>query len=623
MDEHDRRVRRACPTHGRGAGSRPRLGSCDPHPLGLSDVPWSSSPSPCGVGAPMRGPERRRSTSGTSPLSSPTALSPEVRERSAPRRGILGDGAARACSSDALANSRSSRARWTTRGRARRGSRALRRRCRDRQDAARLGARAARARRAGFRGPPRALDRPRRHRTPLPPVRRGPAPVGPTARRRQTGWGSRCESSSAPCRCSANARRSRSGAAGARGRALGRRLDARPDRLSRPSRRRPPDPVGRDRPGRRDRSRDRMRDSPTGSDVRSPRRGRLGSSRPRGGVGAARGGDTAPPGTVTQAIVDRSEGNPFFAEELLDGAANGDGAGSLVACATCCCTASPGSICRRRDSCGWRRPSDGMSPTRCCGTLAATGARPARFSARGRRARRARRRPGGWQLPLPARTPGRGRVRDDPAGRAGGAPRAACGRARPQRSCTAAELAPHWAAARRDAEALAASIEAARQAEEAFGLAEAHAHLERALGPWDEVPDAAELAGLDLAELCSWAADLASRTGAAPRAVELGRHAIELIGGNDPRRAALLHVRLGEYLYETGRNAEGLADAQARGRARAGGTAIGRARVCARVTCGRIDGRQDATRSRCRSPSTRSRRSGASALARQRFAHSP
>ena len=78
-----------------------------------------------------------------------------------------------------------------------------------------------------------------------------------------------------------------------------------------------------------------------------------------------------------------------------------------------------------------------------------------------------------------------------------------------------AELAPHWAAAGRSAEALAASVEAARQAEAVFGLAEAHAHLERALALWPAVPDAAELAGLDLAELCAWTAELASHVGAA------------------------------------------------------------------------------------------------------------
>ena len=115
-----------------------------------------------------------------------------------------------------------------------------------------------------------------------------------------------------------------------------------------------------------------------------------------------------------------------------------------------------------------------------------------------------------------------------------------------------AELAPHWAAAGRSTEALAASVEAARQAEAVFGLAEAQAHLERALALWPEVPDAAELAGLDLAELCTWTAELAAEVGAAPRAVELGRRAIELVGAEDPHRAALLHVRLGEYLYAAG-----------------------------------------------------------------------
>jgi DNA-binding CsgD family transcriptional regulator/tetratricopeptide (TPR) repeat protein len=116
----------------------------------------------------------------------------------------------------------------------------------------------------------------------------------------------------------------------------------------------------------------------------------------------------------------------------------------------------------------------------------------------------------------------------------------------------AAELAPHWAAAGRSSEALAASVEAARQAEAVFGLAEAHAHLERALALWPAVPDAPELVTLDLAELCAWAGELAGLVGAATRAVELSRRAIELVGSQDPHRAALLHVGLGEYLLDLG-----------------------------------------------------------------------
>jgi DNA-binding CsgD family transcriptional regulator/tetratricopeptide (TPR) repeat protein len=115
-----------------------------------------------------------------------------------------------------------------------------------------------------------------------------------------------------------------------------------------------------------------------------------------------------------------------------------------------------------------------------------------------------------------------------------------------------AELAPHWAAAGRSSEALAASVEAAREAEAVFGLAEAHGHLERALALWPDVPDAAELAGIDLAELCAWTGALAGLVGAAARAVELARRAIELVGAQDPHRAALLHVGLGEYLLEIG-----------------------------------------------------------------------
>ncbi len=122
-----------------------------------------------------------------------------------------------------------------------------------------------------------------------------------------------------------------------------------------------------------------------------------------------------------------------------------------------------------------------------------------------------------------------------------------------------AELAPHWAAAGRSPEALSASVDAARQAEAVFGLAEAHAHLERALALWHAVPDPAELAGLDLAELYAWTAELAGHVGAASRAVELAQRAIELVGAEDPHRAALLHVLLAEYLSETGRYDDTLA----------------------------------------------------------------
>jgi DNA-binding SARP family transcriptional activator/tetratricopeptide (TPR) repeat protein len=124
----------------------------------------------------------------------------------------------------------------------------------------------------------------------------------------------------------------------------------------------------------------------------------------------------------------------------------------------------------------------------------------------------------------------------------------------------AAELAPHWAAAGRAAEALAASVEAAREAEAVFGWAEALAHLERALLLWPALPDASVLARVDLPELSSWAAEIAIQTGAAPRAVDLGRRAVELAGEGDPARAGLLRERLGRYLLAAGNRDASLAE---------------------------------------------------------------
>jgi DNA-binding CsgD family transcriptional regulator len=124
--------------------------------------------------------------------------------------------------------------------------------------------------------------------------------------------------------------------------------------------------------------------------------------------------------------------------------------------------------------------------------------------------------------------------------------------ARGEAPAPAAELAPHWEAAGRHAEALAASVEAARESEAVHGLAEALAHLERALRVWAVVPDAEALAGLDRAAVAAWAADLALKTGSAPRAVELAREAIALVGDSDAVRAALLEHTLGASLMAAG-----------------------------------------------------------------------
>jgi predicted ATPase len=89
-----------------------------------------------------------------------------------------------------------------------------------------------------------------------------------------------------------------------------------------------------------------------------------------------------------------------------------------------------------------------------------------------------------------------------------------------QNSAISAELARHWAAAGRPAEALQASLHAAADAEAQSGRAEALVHLERATELWPAVPETAEIAGSDLAGVLARAAELAYLTGSGPRGVE-------------------------------------------------------------------------------------------------------
>ena len=66
-------------------------------------------------------------------------------------------------------------------------------------------------------------------------------------------------------------------------------------------------------------------------------------------------------------------------------------------------------------------------------------------------------------------------------------------------------------------------------------------------------PDTAEHAGLDHADLFSWAAELASRTGAPRMRSNSPQQAIDLIDESDssPRRSCT--QQLGHYLFESGR----------------------------------------------------------------------
>jgi DNA-binding SARP family transcriptional activator/DNA-binding GntR family transcriptional regulator len=108
----------------------------------------------------------------------------------------------------------------------------------------------------------------------------------------------------------------------------------------------------------------------------------------------------------------------------------------------------------------------------------------------------------------------------------------------------AAESAHHWTAARRPAEALAASLQAATEAEKVSGLTEALGHVERVLALWDEVPDAEELAGVALPAVISRAAELASISADGDEEIDI-RGIVGVLDFDEPVDAATVAGRLG------------------------------------------------------------------------------
>ncbi|HEX2469297.1 MAG TPA: AAA family ATPase [Candidatus Limnocylindrales bacterium] len=123
---------------------------------------------------------------------------------------------------------------------------------------------------------------------------------------------------------------------------------------------------------------------------------------------------------------------------------------------------------------------------------------------------------------------------------------------------TPAEVAHHWVAARDRDRAIPALLRAGQAAEAVFAFAEAGVHYERALaliGTRDDPPGTS----IDRSEVLQRAAECAVLTGSYARAIELGQQAIiaaELAGiadGHaDPIRLGLLHDRLRWFLWESG-----------------------------------------------------------------------
>jgi DNA-binding CsgD family transcriptional regulator len=120
------------------------------------------------------------------------------------------------------------------------------------------------------------------------------------------------------------------------------------------------------------------------------------------------------------------------------------------------------------------------------------------------------------------------------------------------------EVAYHWREARDLPRALVASIEAGHAAESAYGFAEAQTFYELALELWQQVPDAAERAGVDEVALERRAAEAANLAGDHGRAAALMRSAIAQAEGDAPELAGLLYERLGRFLWASGDSSDAL-----------------------------------------------------------------
>ncbi len=115
-----------------------------------------------------------------------------------------------------------------------------------------------------------------------------------------------------------------------------------------------------------------------------------------------------------------------------------------------------------------------------------------------------------------------------------------------------AEIAYHRFAAGDLRRALEASVRAGVAAERALAFAEAHVQFERALELWNQVADAGQLVAMDRIEVLARAADAASK-GRPDRAIELLVEAIGLVDpAREPERAGLLQSQLSQLRWLEG-----------------------------------------------------------------------
>jgi DNA-binding CsgD family transcriptional regulator/tetratricopeptide (TPR) repeat protein len=118
-------------------------------------------------------------------------------------------------------------------------------------------------------------------------------------------------------------------------------------------------------------------------------------------------------------------------------------------------------------------------------------------------------------------------------------------------SSSAAELAWHCLASHDLPGGLAALVRAADHAATVFAPSEAYRHLTQALELWNRVPDPAAVAGVDRVEVLVRAAEAANHSGEFRQAVGLAREAVAAIDEDaEPLRAAMAHDRLSSYLLD-------------------------------------------------------------------------
>jgi DNA-binding CsgD family transcriptional regulator len=118
-----------------------------------------------------------------------------------------------------------------------------------------------------------------------------------------------------------------------------------------------------------------------------------------------------------------------------------------------------------------------------------------------------------------------------------------------------ADLAHHWFAAGRPAQALPAVLRAAERAAGQYAFAERHHLLERAIQLWHQLDAPGAVADLTLVQLLDTASAAAYEAGAVDRALELLDAALEAADWQaEAERVAMLHIRRGRLLRVSGRD---------------------------------------------------------------------